>query len=146
MTRAGHSKIISSTLDELGYDVEYRIINAKGFVPQNRKGYSWLASGKDLRSGYDFKLLDIPAAADAGQDLERSFIRGWNRTGGTTLHRRLLARVSEKYILTPKLWNYLRIMQTSTKPKETDLATVACALTPQEPFLPDTTKMVPRYL
>ena len=101
-------KIISSTLDELGYDVEYRIINAKGFVPQNRERIFMVGFRKDLRSGYDFKLLDIPAA-DAGPRL------------GTILHPEdgtepaeppytegALARVSEKYILTPKLWNYLR--------------------------------------
>jgi len=41
-------KIILSALDELGYDVQYDVINAAGYVPQQRKRTYIVAFRKDL--------------------------------------------------------------------------------------------------
>lgn len=41
-------KIILSALDEIGYDVQYEVINAAGYVPQQRKRTYIVAFRKDL--------------------------------------------------------------------------------------------------
>lgn len=97
-------KVIMNTLDELGYDVvdrEYdsstsdpKIINGKHFVPQNRQRIVIVAFRRDLGVGQDLTLKDVskhypdkePCVGDILED----------------------NAVDDKYILTPKLWEYLK--------------------------------------
>lgn len=97
-------KVIMNTLEQLGYEVADRefdsstqdpkIINGKHFVPQNRERIALVAFRKDLGGIGDLTLQNIkehypaiePRVGDILEDADK---------------------VDEKYILTPKLWEYL---------------------------------------
>jgi DNA (cytosine-5)-methyltransferase 1 len=98
-------KVIMNTLEELGYEVADRefdgssfdpkIINGKNFVPQNRERIVIVAFRKDLGGTRDLTLKNVKdyfpkTEPQVGDILEDS------------------ASVDDKYILTPKLWEYLK--------------------------------------
>ncbi len=92
-------KTIMKTLDELGYwisDSEYsdskdpKIINGSNWVPQNRERIILVGFRKDLNVHKGFSLNDLPIPDNA-----------------PTLGDILEPTVDDKYILTPKLWEYL---------------------------------------
>ncbi len=92
--------------EELGYHVQYRIIDAKSFVPQHRERIFMVGFREDV--GFDINLLDIPATTkgpklktilhpgDGTEEIEAPFIEG------------NIGRVNKKYTLSDKLWNYLQ--------------------------------------
>ncbi|WP_324255049.1 DNA (cytosine-5-)-methyltransferase [Bacillus sp. REN16] len=100
-------KIILRTLqDELGYNVDYKVINSKGWVPQNRERIFIVGFREDL--GFSFENF-IPKDPKNGPKLK------------TILHpengRELpeppftdieTGMVNEKYTLSDKLWSYLQ--------------------------------------
>jgi DNA (cytosine-5)-methyltransferase 1 len=99
-------QVIRKTLEEeLGYHIHYRVIDAKGFVPQHREriyivgfreavDFSWDAL--NLPSP-DAKLMgDILHPQDGSEQPEKDY------TTGTK------AKVNSKYVLSDKLWNYLK--------------------------------------
>ncbi|MBM69479.1 MAG: DNA (cytosine-5-)-methyltransferase [Haliea sp.] len=98
-------KVIMNTLDELGYDVadsEYnnseadpKIINGKHFVPQNRERIVIVAFRRDLDVMNDLTLKDI-----------KNFYPKREPKVGDILEPE--GSVDDKYILTPKLWAYLK--------------------------------------
>lgn len=98
-------KVIMKTLDELGYDVvdrEYdnsesdpKIINGKDFVPQNRERIVIVAFRRDLGVTDGLSLKDI-----------RQFFPKKEPSVGDILEAE--KNVDDKYILTPKLWTYLK--------------------------------------
>lgn len=97
--RGNTFKTIMKTLDELGYwvsDSEYadtkdpKVINGSSWVPQNRERIILVGFRKDLNIHKGFTLKDLPLP---------------DRT--PTLGDILEAEVDDKYILTPKLWEYL---------------------------------------
>jgi DNA (cytosine-5)-methyltransferase 1 len=94
-------KIITDTLDELGYwiaDVDVigakdpKIIDAQNFIPQHRERIVLVGFRKDLDVHHGFTLRDIknilPKEKPSFNDI-------------------LDKKVDKKYILTPKLWEYL---------------------------------------
>ena len=94
-------KVITETLEELGYwisDAAYegkndpKIIDGKNFVPQHRERIVLVGFRKDLLIHKDFTLADI----------SKYFPK--KKTGLGDL---LDEQVDDKYILTPKLWEYL---------------------------------------
>ena len=101
-------RIISDTLKELGSSISWRVINAKGFVPQNRERIFIVGFREVMHSDFDFNALEIPDA-ESGPKL------------GTILHPEdgteeeeppytfgEQGLVADKYTLTPKLWKYLQ--------------------------------------
>lgn len=94
-------KVITETLDELGYwvaDVDVndkadpKIIDGQHFVPQHRERIVLVGFRRDLKVHEGFTLRDIKKLypkkkPDLGEILE--------------------PEVDEKYVLTPKLWEYL---------------------------------------
>ena len=100
-------RVILRTLrEELGYSVQYRVIDAKGWVPQHRERIFIVGFQKD--NGFSFENLEFPDT-----------FRG--PTLGTILHPEDgseskeppytiedIGRVSEKYTLSDKLWKYLQ--------------------------------------
>src|SRR5690606_38375655 len=98
-------KVIKRTLEEeLGYKIKYRIIDAKGFVPQHRERIFIVGLRED--TGFSFDDLPIPDS-NSGPKLK------------TILHNPRHfeideppfyenGRVGEKYTLTPRLWEYLQ--------------------------------------
>ena len=99
-------KVILQTLrDELGYEVHYKVIDGQHFVPQHREriliagfseptDFSW----DDLRlmPKGTIKLASILHPEDGSEAPEEPWTTGE------------LARVHDKYVLTPNLWAYLR--------------------------------------
>ena len=98
-------KVIMNTLDELGYEVADRefkrsvsdpkIINGKNFVPQNRERIVLVAFRKDLGGAGDLALCDI----------KNYFPKREPKVGDILEPANI---VEDKYILTPKLWKYLK--------------------------------------
>ena len=101
--------VILKKLKELGYvlgdeQVEYRIVDAQSWVPQHRErtfivgyridsGFSW----NDLQVPNDGPRLDsILHPEDGTETPEEPFTAGPR------------AKINKKYILTPKLWQYLQ--------------------------------------
>lgn len=94
-------KVITEALDELGYwvaDVDVsgaddpKIIDGQNFVPQHRERIVLVGFRRDLGVHEGFTLRDI----------EKLFPKKKLKLGDI-----LEKRVDEKYILTPKLWEYL---------------------------------------
>jgi DNA (cytosine-5)-methyltransferase 1 len=94
-------KVIMEALDELGYwvaDVDVndstdpKIIDGRHFVPQHRERIVMVGFRRDLNVHDGFTLRDI-----------KKFIPKKKPILGDILER----EVDEKYILTPKLWEYL---------------------------------------
>lgn len=98
-------KIIRGTLeDELGYDISFRIIDGKSWVPQHRERIFIVGIRKEIGLKIDLNKLPIPPVNE-GPLL------------GSILHKRteeeespyfMKGKVSEKYTLTPHLWDYLQ--------------------------------------
>lgn len=99
-------KVILRTLrDELGYHIHYKIIDGQHFVPQHRErilivgfknstAFSW----NDLRlpEKGSVRLGAILHPQDGSEQAEEPYTTG------------KMAKVNEKYTLTPKLWKYLK--------------------------------------
>lgn len=98
-------KVIMKTLDELGYDVidrefdkgetDPKVINGKNFVPQNRERIVIVAFRRDLDVTDGLSLKDI----------KKHFPKKEPRVGYILSADK---DVDNKYILTPKLWIYLK--------------------------------------
>lgn len=82
-------KVILKILDELGYTTDYKVIDAKHFVPQHRERTYIVGFRKDLVPR-DFKF-DFPKLPRTSPEF----------------HKILEKDVNEKYTLSDKLWNYL---------------------------------------
>ncbi|MGY3729022.1 MULTISPECIES: DNA (cytosine-5-)-methyltransferase [Cobetia] len=94
-------KVICEALDELGYDVadvnapkgkDPKVIDAKYFIPQHRERIVLVGFRRDLKIHAGFTLRDI----------EKLYPKDKPSFGDI-----LSKEVSDKYILTPKLWEYL---------------------------------------
>jgi DNA (cytosine-5)-methyltransferase 1 len=81
--------VIKSILDDLGYIVSYKVIDAKHFVPQHRERIYIVGFRKDL----------------VAESFEFSFPR--LSMGNTKLSSILEKKVDSKYTLSDKLWSYL---------------------------------------
>lgn len=85
-------QVIKNTLLELGYSFNYRVINGKHFVPQNRErtlmvGFDKEVYGNDI--SFDFDLVQLPEANHEVREI-------------------LQPNVDPKFTLSDKLWNYLQ--------------------------------------
>lgn len=100
-------RVIRKTLEEdLGYHIDWRVINAKGFVPQNRQRIFIAGFRKDTE--FDFSKLVIPRPEngpkmdmvlhpqDGSEPEEPPFTNGPQ------------GKVDPKYTLSEKLWTYLK--------------------------------------
>ena len=101
-------KVIHRVLeDELGYQVDCRVIDAKGFVPQHRERI-FIAGFRDANE-FNFDDLTIPDSdigprlgtilhpEDGSEESEEHFTHG------------PAAKVSSKYTLSDHLWRYLQV-------------------------------------
>lgn len=109
---ASHDKgrtleVIMETLEgELGYTVQKKIIDAQGFVPQHRERIFIVGFRKDC--GFSFGNMVIPDrelgprldsilhTEDGSESTEAPYTEG------------NLAKISDRYTLTPRLWEYLK--------------------------------------
>lgn len=97
--------IIKTLRDELGYNVHYRIIDAKHFVPQHRERIVIVGFREDVPFSWDdlslpekgsVRLRDILHPEDGSEGLEDPYTIGPK------------GAVNPKYTLTDKLWQYLQ--------------------------------------
>ena len=98
-------EVIRETLaKELGYEVHYRVIDAKHFVPQHRERV--FIVGFRENTSFDFDKVRLPKPAiclqqilhpeDGSETAEPPFTKGKH------------AKVDPKYTLSDKLWDYLQ--------------------------------------
>jgi DNA (cytosine-5)-methyltransferase 1 len=92
--------------EELGYYVDWRIIDARGWVPQHRERV--FIAGFRIDTGFSFSDLDVPDptrgprlrsilhSEDGTEDPEPPFTEGPK------------AKVASKYTLGERLWSYLK--------------------------------------
>lgn len=108
----GHDKgrtfatIVDVLRNELGYQVHTKVINGKHFVPQHRERIMIVGFREDVP--FDWDELRLPALAE-GPKLETILHREdgteppeWHCLEGVK------GRVSDKYVLSDKLWAYLQ--------------------------------------
>ena len=92
-------------IEELGYSIDFRVLDAKGVVPQHRERI-FVVGFRDL-NGFSFNDLELPGASggpslgsilhpeDGSEKPEEPFTDS-------------KGRVSRKYVLTDGLWAYLK--------------------------------------
>src|SRR5690606_20123560 len=83
-------KVITETLTELGYNVHYKVLNAKYYVPQHRERIIIVGFNKSIFKGKETFTFPEP------DDVELA------------IKNVLESKVEEKYTLSDKLWNYLQ--------------------------------------
>ncbi len=99
-------RVIRKTLqDDLGYHIDWRVINAKGYVPQNRERIFIAGFRRD--TGFDFSKLYVPKPEDG--PTMRSILHSEDGTEQEEppYTQGAKARVDPKYTLSDKLWKYL---------------------------------------
>lgn len=100
-------RVILRALDELGYQVDYRVIDARNWVPQHRERIFIAGFRRDLPVGFSLNDVDLPTRArpllsgilhpeDGSEAAEAPYTIGAN------------ALVSSRYTLTDGLWEYLQ--------------------------------------
>jgi DNA (cytosine-5)-methyltransferase 1 len=103
--RGNTYRVIRKSLEELGYAVHDRVIDAKGFVPQHRERIYLAGFRQDVGFSWDRLHAPDPAARrlgdvlhpeDGSEDPEAHYTVGEK------------ARVDDRYVLSQHLWNYLK--------------------------------------
>lgn len=83
-------KIIQKTLRDLRYNIHFKVLDGKHFVPQHRERIIIVGFDQDrYKSEEEFKFPEMPQAVHAVEDI-------------------LEPRPNPKYKLSDKLWNYLQ--------------------------------------
>ena len=101
--------------NKLGYKVQHRIINAKSFVPQNRQRIYIVGFREE--NNFNFDDLIIPDISDG--PILSSVLHP--EDGSETFEEPYTipdhSKVNEKYTITNKLWDYLRMYEKKHKAK-----------------------------
>jgi DNA (cytosine-5)-methyltransferase 1 len=92
-------------INELGYHVQWKIIDAKHFVPQHRERL--IIVGFREKTSFDFELIKLPLPTKKLKDILHTEDGKENDIdNGRYIDDR--GKVHKKYILSEKLWNYLQ--------------------------------------
>ncbi|AUN95860.1 DNA (cytosine-5-)-methyltransferase [Pseudazoarcus pumilus] len=98
-------KIIQRTLeDELGYEMHYRVIDAKHFVPQHRERI-FMVGFRD-KTSFDFQALKLRDLASGPK--MREILHECRNDPAMPPYTEGEGKVAAKYTLTPRLWEYLQ--------------------------------------
>lgn len=101
-------KVIRQVLEEeLGYDMHYRVIDAKHFVPQHRERIFMVGFRRPV--AFSFDTLPLPDLAEGPR--MRDILHpedGSEGDAGYPYTEGDKGKVAEKYILTPNMWEYLQ--------------------------------------
>ena len=100
-------RVILHALDELGYEVDYRVIDAQNWLPQHRERIFISGFRRDIPTNFTMEDVEVPRGrrhvlSDILHPEDGSDVAEPPFTVGQS------ARVSDKYTLTPKLWGYLQ--------------------------------------
>lgn len=92
-------KVIKGTLEELGYSIHTKVIDGKHFVPQHRERIFIVGFDKRIfRESENFEFPDLPEANHVVEEI-------------------LDQNVDDKYTLSNKLWDYLKMYAKKHKEK-----------------------------
>ncbi len=110
-------RVILDTLqNELGYQVQWRIIDAKHFLPQHRERILIVGFRED--AGFDFEALKLPPISE-GPRL-KDILHPQDGTEVDVDEGRFICpkgKILDKYTLTPRLWEYLQAYAAKHKAK-----------------------------
>lgn len=100
--------IIRTLRDELNYDVKFKVVDAKGYVPQHRERIFIVGFRRDLQIDFSFDEFDLPDPY-SGPKL-KTILHPEDGSEGPDKHYTVgnIAAVSDRYVLTDHLWKYLR--------------------------------------
>ena len=105
--RGNTFRVIRNTLEyELGYKVQARVINAKGFVPQNRERI-FLAGFKKVTE-FSFDNMQLPGAEDGPRLNSILHPEDGTEAAEPPYTTGLAGKVDPKYTLSAHLWKYLK--------------------------------------
>ncbi len=83
-------KIITEALDKLGYQIYYKVLDGKHYVPQHRERILIVGFDRNIYGAEElFEFPDMPDATHQLKDI-------------------LLSKVDDKYTLSDRLWKYLQ--------------------------------------
>jgi DNA (cytosine-5)-methyltransferase 1 len=103
-------RVIRDVLEqELDYHVTIRVVDGQRFVPQHRERILIVGIRKDVGPKFDFDTVDLPDLG-AGPRMA-SILHGHNRLEPAHDGDRFVGadrKARSKYVLTPKLWQYLQ--------------------------------------
>ena len=100
-------RIIRETLEgDLGYRITCRVVNAKGYVPQNRERI-FIAGFRD-RSGVDLGDMDIPDPRHGPRLRSVLHPEDGSEAPPPRPYTDRTGRVSDRYALSDHLWRYLQ--------------------------------------
>ena len=101
-------RVILLALDELGYQVDFKVIDARSWVPQHRERIFISGFHREYKTEFSFSDVQIPV--------------GPNPTMASVLHPEdgseisddryiagKMGKVHDRYTLTDKLWSYLQV-------------------------------------
>jgi DNA (cytosine-5)-methyltransferase 1 len=101
------SVILETLKNDLGYHVEYRVIDAKHFVPQHRERI--IIVGFESETEFDWSMARLPTIGKSSPTLD-AILHPQNSSEESeepyTTGKK--ARVNPKYTLTDHLWTYLQ--------------------------------------
>lgn len=98
-------KVILQTLkEELGYDVQFKVIDGKSWVPQHRERI--IIVGFREKTGFSFDDLRLPQEGPKLSSILHSENGTEKEEAPFTVGDK--AKVHEKYVLTNNLWSYLQ--------------------------------------
>lgn len=100
-------RVILHALDELGYDVDYRVIDARSWVPQHRERIFISGFRRDHKTTFSFNDVIIPPGPNPTLAAILHPEDGSEAADGRcTLGN--LGQVNDRYTLTDGLWSYLQ--------------------------------------
>lgn len=100
-------EVILRTLQEkLGYNVSWRIIDARSFLPHHRERIFIVGLHPDLETGFDFDDLNL-RDPNSGPKL-KTILHPEDGSEETSPYTDAKGNVLDKYVLSEHLWQYLR--------------------------------------
>jgi DNA (cytosine-5)-methyltransferase 1 len=99
-------EVIKETLIKLGYKIDWRVINAKPFVPQNRERIFIVGFKSD--NGFEFDELELPKVEDGPKMKNIFHPEDGSEATETPYTLGENAVINDKYTLSDKLWTYLQ--------------------------------------
>jgi len=100
-------RVIRQVLEEeLGYHIDWRVIDAKSWVPQHRERI--FIGGFREECGFSFGSMKLPAPASGPKLASILHTEDGAEPPEPPYTVGNIGKVSEKYTLTPKLWQYLQ--------------------------------------
>lgn len=92
--------------EKLGYHVDYRVIDARHFVPQHRERI--YIAGFLKPSAFDFRGLRLPDLSEAPRLKSVLHPEDGSETAEPPITEGQLAQISSRYVLSQHLWTYLK--------------------------------------